>query len=132
MKWALEHNANHPLHLNGYHHHLQWLIASIDRLAATAICSECGQPATILPALGSYREGYHFTPCPLCLACHEKPQWQQATTVRLSPWALDNFQTKVDKKRAWIAIKAILGLTKVKNGQELFELLAKINNQSPA
>ncbi len=132
MKWALEHNADNPLHLNGYHHHLQWLIAKFNQLAATAICSECNQPATILPAMGSHHEGYHFVPRPLCPTCREKPQWQKATTVRLSPWALENFRTKVDKKRAWEAIKAALGVPKKTNGQELFELLSKINNQSPA
>lgn len=132
MKWALEHNADNPLHLNGYHRHLQWLIARFNQLAATALCSECGQPAAILPAVGSHHQGYHFVPRPLCPTCHDKPQWQQATTVRLSPWALENFRTKVDKKRAWEAIKATLGIPKRINGQELFELLSKINNQSPA
>lgn len=131
MKWAIEHNADNPLHLNGYHRHLQWLIASFNQLAAATLCSECGQPAAFLPALGSHHEGYHFVPQPLCPTCREKPHWQRATTVLLSPWALENFRTKVDKKRAWEAIKAVLGITK-KNGQELFKLLSKINNRGSA
>jgi transposase-like protein len=132
MKWALEHNSDSPLHLNGYHHHLQWLIAKFNQLTATALCSECDQPATILPVMGSHHEGYHFVPRPLCTTCHGKTQWRQTTTVRLSPWALENFRTKVDKKRAWEAIKAALGVPKKTNGQELFELLSNIKNQSPA
>lgn len=132
MKWALEHNANNPPHLNAYHHHFQWLIARFNQLAATALCSECGRPATILPVVGSHRQGYHFIPQPLCLTCHKKPQWQQATTVRLLPWALESFRTKIDKKQAWIAIKAALDIPKKTTGQQLFELLVAINNQSPA
>lgn len=131
MKWTLEHNADKPLHLNGYHRHLQWLIDSFNQLAATAICRECGQSATILPAVGSHHEGYHFIPRPLCPACREKPQWQQATTVRLSPWTLENFRTKVDKKRAWETIKSALGITSKINGQQLFELLINIKNNRP-
>ena len=132
MKWALEHNADNPLHLNGYHRHFLWLIAKMNQLAATALCSECGQPATVLPALGSHHEGYHFVARPLCDTCRECGEWAQSTTVRLSPWALENFRTKVDKKRAWEAIKAALGVPKKTNGQQLFELLTNINNNRPA
>ena len=131
MKWALERNASNPLHLNGYQRHFQWLIAKFDQLAATALCRECGQPAKILPAVGSSQEGYHFVPQPLCPACCAKSQWQRASTVSLSLRAPENFRSQSDKKRAWEAIKAALGFPKKITGQQLFELLAAINHHGP-
>jgi hypothetical protein len=130
MKWALENNTNNPIHLNGYHRHFIWLIGQIDQLVASTICSECDQAAIILPALGSHHEGYHFLTHPLCPDCRQNGQWHNSTVVRLSPWFLSNFKTKVDKKRAWETIKATLGIPKKTNGQQLFELLTKINNDS--